>query len=128
MEVYLGSWSSKRDVWYNVNDGGDRPSWEEFERYRIVVADYEIDGYEGSCYVLYWDSGQLMESSSSHCSCNGLGWYPEETDAPSIMYRLANATRGRFAKADRANDEFRAAVFKGCNPVPFEELVRHDDE
>lgn len=79
---------------------GDVSSWEDVaERFgedvaklsalECVLASYEIDGYEGSAYVLFRDGGKLYEVVASHCSCNELEgqWEPEETSFEALALR-----------------------------------------
>lgn len=62
----------------------------------IVVAAYEIDGYEGSAFVLFTRDGKLFENHGGHCSCYGLEdqWAPEETTAAALRLRLDQGDYG----------------------------------
>lgn len=55
----------------------------------LLVSFYEIDGYEGSAYVLYRKDGKLFEVEGSHCSCNGLEdcWGPVETTPAALKMK-----------------------------------------
>lgn len=59
----------------------------------IILADYDIDGYDGSAYVLFTRDGKLYEVSGGHCSCMGLEdqWDEEEVSPLEIVDRLNNS-------------------------------------
>lgn len=81
-QIYYGDWTSRSDVEkdFEVELGGDID---------ILVASYEIDGYEGHAFVLFRQDGKLFEVNGSHCSCYGLEdqWAPEETSLAAILTR-----------------------------------------
>ena len=56
----------------------------------ILLAHYDIDGYEGDAFVLFERDGKLYEVNGSHCSCYGLEgqWQPEETSVEEIRFRM----------------------------------------
>ncbi|MHC4278168.1 MAG: hypothetical protein ACYSTI_12735 [Planctomycetota bacterium] len=58
----------------------------------ILFACYEIDGYEGSAFVLFFQNGKLWETTGYHCSCNGLEdcWRPEEVNVDELVQRVNN--------------------------------------
>lgn len=77
----------------------------------LLFADYNIDGYEGSAFVLYRLDGKLYEVYGSHCSCYGLEdqWEPEESLLEELLARqekVVNDPRERWqgdvTEADRA--------------------------
>jgi hypothetical protein len=59
---------------------------------RIIFAKYMCESYEGNCYVLYAKGGKLFLVVSSHCSCNGLDWEPQEVSVveaiESVSYNI----------------------------------------
>jgi len=63
----------------------------------ILYATYDIDGYEGSAFVLFERDGQLYEVHGSHCSCYGLEgqWEPEETTVDALVHCIKNGYLGR---------------------------------
>lgn len=67
---------------------------EQFARCNIMVASYDIQGYEGTAFVLFEDTedGKLYEVNGSHCSCYGLEgqWEPEEVSPESLIHRCEN--------------------------------------
>ena len=64
----------------------------------ILYACYDIDGYEGSAFVLFRKDGKLLEVSAYHCSCMGLEqqWSPEPSNVLELRNRLSSD--GYFAK------------------------------
>lgn len=54
---------------------------ETYKNIEILWAEYDMDGYEGSAFVLFRKDGKLYRVDGSHCSCYGLEgqWLPEET-------------------------------------------------
>jgi hypothetical protein len=87
MERYVGLFTSLEDVRREFAVGEDAP----FPRdEQIIMAAYDVEGYEGSVLVLYrGDDGQLYEVNGSHCSCYGLEdqWEPEVTSAEALRMR-----------------------------------------
>ena len=55
----------------------------------ILMASYEVPGYEGYAFVLFQRDGQLFEVHGSHCSCYGLEgqWKPEATSWEALAMR-----------------------------------------
>jgi hypothetical protein len=53
----------------------------------VLLAHYNIDGYEGSAAVLYCNRGTYFYVSGSHCSCYGLEgqWAPEEYTLDTLI-------------------------------------------
>lgn len=46
----------------------------------VILADYDVPGYEGHAYVFYRKGDKYYIAEGSHCSCYGLEdqWEPEE--------------------------------------------------
>ena len=57
---------------------------------KVILAAYDIDGYEGSAYVVYEKDGMLYTVSGSHCSCYGLEnqWSPCESALEIIQANI----------------------------------------
>lgn len=64
-------------------------NWEDVQRSfqmnepepsEVILASYDIDGYEGSATVIYRNKRRYYYVSGAHCSCYGLEeqWEPEE--------------------------------------------------
>jgi hypothetical protein len=71
---YFGDWKN----WQDMIDGfgeteGVLPASFPTDA-EVVVAGYETEPYSGSATVVFQRDGRLFETSSSHCSCNGLEW------------------------------------------------------
>lgn len=79
--VYFGDFHSKKDV----EDSFDV----KLPGLQILIAVYEIDGYEGGAFVLARNRGKLYEVNGSHCSCAGLEgqWEPEEASIKALKVR-----------------------------------------
>lgn len=79
----------------------------------ILFANYYIDGYDGSAWVLFYDreKHKLFEVNGSHCSCMGLEgqWEPEETTLEAIALRLSKGTLGEYDHFDDALKQFIGA-------------------
>lgn len=83
MTLFLGNeWKERKHVYNNfrINDGGEE----------LLIAYYNIEGYDGTAYVLYRQDGKLYEVFGSHCSCYGLEeqWEPEEVSIAALQFRL----------------------------------------
>lgn len=86
--VIEGEWSTEADVLdgFDSEEGGI-PSFRGGE---LLYARYDAEYYEGECLVIFVDKeGALWEVNSSHCSCMGLGWEPEETTLEALRIRGA---------------------------------------
>lgn len=83
--LLLGEWEKKEDVQYSFN-----LSKEYFDSVNIIYACYDIDGYEGSAFVLFEQNGKVYEVNAAHCSCYGLeeGWDFEDTSYEALQYRM----------------------------------------
>lgn len=75
----------------------------------ILFAQYEVEGYEGSAYVLFRKDGKLFEVSGGHCSCYGLEnqWAPEEIAPEALRHRLE---KGEYFSALDAKDDLLAIL------------------
>ena len=82
----------------NVYDG-DFESWADVCRYfeedvaepdEVLLAMYDMDGYEGSADVIYRNGDRYYWAHGSHCSCYGLeGQFdPEEYSAELLVAAL----------------------------------------
>ena len=91
LNVFLGAWENEQDIEreFSLTDG-------ELNGAFILLAHYDIDGYEGSAFVLFERDGQLYEVNGGHCSCMGLEgqWSPEETSVDELTYRVKNGRLG----------------------------------
>lgn len=59
---------------------------------KILLAVYDLDGYEGYANVFYFKDGKYYEVYGSHCSCYGLEdqWNPEEIVFKELENRILN--------------------------------------
>lgn len=99
--MYLGSFEDKEDV---INQFAIDEK--ELEGAKILFAEYEQDGYDGSAFVLFTRNGKLYEVNGSHCSCFGLEgqWEPEETLVAAIDRRMIDEQlRGVLKRWERKN-------------------------
>ena len=92
---------------YNVFDGDFEDEQDVIDQFEIdqnelngafiLYATYEIDGYEGSAFVLFSRDGQLYEVHGGHCSCMGLEgqWEPEETTVDALVHCIKNGRLGK---------------------------------
>lgn len=65
---------------YEWRDGKQVPNLSIPEPEKVLWAEYNIDGYEGSAIVIWKDKKKYYLLTGSHCSCYGLeeaGWQPE---------------------------------------------------
>lgn len=78
------------------------PGWkrvqEEFEidipePEEVIIADYDIDGYEGSANILYREGDKFFYVQGGHCSCYGLEgqWEPEEYSRDTLLGQITRA-------------------------------------
>jgi hypothetical protein len=101
MKTYwLGCFANMDDLCRNFNI--DEKT--DLEGADVLLASYDIDGYEGTAFVLYQQNGKLYEVNASHCSCYGLeeGWNPEETSVEAIRFRMEQGTLGYNSDVFRA--------------------------
>jgi hypothetical protein len=100
--IFLGQLESLIDVMseFEPNWTGDDRQIKELKasgKYSgIVLAYYDMDGYEGSAFVLLLRDGELWEVNGSHCSCYGLEnqWNPEPTTREALLHRITKGTLG----------------------------------
>jgi hypothetical protein len=80
-------------------------SYDGFDRngVAILVAYEEEEAYEGYAFQLFTRAGKLYENVSSHCSCYGHRWEPEET---TLAGMLARNTIGSYSSDDQLIREF----------------------
>ena len=90
--VFDGDFDDEQDVM-----GAFQVDENELKGAFILYANYDIDGYEGSAFVLFSRDGQLYEVHGSHCSCYGLEgqWEPEETTVDALVHCIKNGYLGR---------------------------------
>ena len=104
----------------NVYDG-DFDSWADVCRYfeeevaepdEVLLAVYDIDGYEGSADVIYRNGEQYYWVHGSHCSCYGLeGQFdPEEYSAELLVAALRRGYH--FSWAGNRADAVRSEVIE----------------
>jgi hypothetical protein len=60
---------------------------DESEPERVIFAQYDVDGYDGSAWVIYRNGDKIYAVSGGHCSCYGLEgqWDPEEYTAEQFV-------------------------------------------
>lgn len=80
MSRYRGEFSSRADVESSF-------AVTLSENTHILLATYDCPDYDGYAFVLFERDGKLYEVNSSHCSCNGLEWEPEETTWEALKMR-----------------------------------------
>lgn len=87
MDVYDGDFESWADVCRWFEEDVAEPD-------EVLLAVYDIDGYEGSADVIYRNGDRYYWVHGSHCSCYGLeGQFdPEEYSADLLIAALR---RGR---------------------------------
>lgn len=91
--------------------------------YRVLLAFYEYDNYEGLAFVLFERNGKLYEVNGAICSCFDLEdqWEPEETTVASLEHRLNNGLLGHGYLLDKSKlfaDELSQVIeyLKGNGP------------
>lgn len=91
MNKFLGDFDNVNDVENNFGVN--------LEGKNILFAEYNTESYEGSAWVIYYDSGKLYEVHGSHCSCDGLEgqWNPEDITAEVIIERINRGGHSRFS-------------------------------
>jgi hypothetical protein len=106
--MYLGIFKNKQDIFqefsYSYNSVDE--CFEDQDNINVLLASYDIDGYEGYAFVLFEHNGQLYEVHGSHCSCHGLEgqWDPEETSEEALRHRLDNGNLGSYYQGDFASN------------------------
>lgn len=99
--VFLGEFDDIKSVIENFETVYNSSDLEEFlnrdyKDINIILATYEVDGYDGYAYVLFERNGNLYEAHGSHCSCYGLEdqWSPDEVNIKELEHRLLEGTFG----------------------------------
>lgn len=73
---------------YDEFDHRDRPSFDEFSKYRFLWIVNENDSYYGGdIHLIYEYEDHYYLVRSDHCSCNSFAWDPEESELP-FLYKL----------------------------------------
>lgn len=93
--MYYGLFSDAADVFDNF-----RVPARERENVKIILASYDIDGYEGAAFVFFLEKGRFYQVHGSHCSCYGLEdqWEPEEISIAELRHYGENSSSGSFAQ------------------------------
>ena len=88
--VYEGYFSNWADVCSRFDVEVPEPD-------EVLLAEYDIDGYEGSALVIYRNGDNFYYNSGGHCSCYGLEgqWDPEEYSSEQFV---AAYRRGQWYK------------------------------
>ena len=83
MDVYDGEFESWTDVCRWFEEDVAQPD-------EVLLAVYDMDGYEGSADVIYRNGDRYYWARGSHCSCYGLEgqWEPEEYSAYLLIAAL----------------------------------------
>lgn len=100
--IWLGNmWSSKEDMIRDFEDYDldieDPKVCKKYDNINILLAYYDIDGYEGQAFVLFRDlDNNLFTVEGSHCSCYGLEgqWDPVETSLEALKLSLNSGSLG----------------------------------
>lgn len=97
MEVYEGLFDSWSDVCREFDEDVTEPD-------EVLLAVYDIQGYEGSADVIYRAGDQYYWVSGSHCSCYGLEgqWDPEEYSAELLIAALRRGDHFYWAEDSAA--------------------------
>jgi len=74
---------------------------EKPEGVEILFATYDVEGYDGSAFVLFRQDGELYEVHGSHCSCYGLEdqWKPEKTSIKALRLQNLSVYHGGLVGA-----------------------------
>jgi hypothetical protein len=76
----------------------------------VIYANYDIDGYEGSAFVLWRKGRKYYILEGSHCSCYGLeesGWNPEEFKSKKEFLEYLNKVKYIFGVPKEVFDELK---------------------
>lgn len=94
MSKYFGIWSEHEEMdesfrSYGYSGREPAPVDGMATDDEVLLAAYDIDGYEGDAFVLFQRDGKLYEVHGGHCSCYGLEdqWTPEETTWEALAMR-----------------------------------------
>lgn len=109
--MYNGEFDKWEDVRIAFSEryGEPAPEVPEQEPPGLIVADYDIDGYEGDAGILWKDGDGYKYVQGSHCSCYGLEgqWEPEAYTEEQLLGQLERAAYGFFK---RNKDAIKAAI------------------
>lgn len=63
----------------------------DIEGCEFFFAEYDLEQYSGSAYILFKKDGRLYEVEACHCSCNELEgqWDPLRIDWDYLAYRIS---------------------------------------
>lgn len=104
MSIYLDQFTDKEDVYEHFEV--DPNDWKNYE---VVLAYYGQESYEGTAYVLLFNTinGLFYEVNGGHCSCNGLEgqFEPTEVTFEELNHRVTEGTFGTegWGDEDRKN-------------------------
>lgn len=78
----------------------------------ILLAVYDVPGYEGTAFVLFERDGKLYEVNGSHCSCYGLEsqWEPEETSWKALAMRKGYSISSAIREVAEAAQRFQSLI------------------
>jgi len=122
MKRYFGEWTDFE------NFGGwdsRRPLPDDLTDEQILFAAYDVDGCEGSAYVLCLIEGKLFEVVTCHCSCNGLSWDQEETTIEALKMRPKDFSPCYSRENDEAARAYREIVEELVRDAETPRVVRH---
>jgi len=131
--VFLGNWSSKfeviadfsdttiteeeylakvcppnrDDTWWLRDKSEMKTALQLYKKVKILFAHYDVDGYEGSAWVLYCEGGKLFEVHGSHCSCYGLEGQWERGEAVNLKELKHRIEQGTFGKYEGFQEQLR---------------------
>lgn len=110
MSILFGDFESDQDVFGNFGI-------DVRDDVYILIAEYYIDGYEGSAWVLFIENDKLWEVCGSHCSCYGLEeqWEPEETSVEELSHRMEHGKLGSYS---HDAGQFKHAMERIMNLMP----------
>ena len=96
--MYLGCFEDKEDVVRDFHVPEDE------QDFKVLMAWYDQECYEGSAFVLFDRDGKLYEVYGSHCSYYGLEdcWNPEETSVEALVHFMDQGYFGYQDQGERA--------------------------
>jgi hypothetical protein len=116
INVYNGNFSCWEDVVKEFC--GCRYNEELFEQSiktigkptEVIYAIYDIDGYDGTAFVLWRKGRKYYLLRGAHCSCYGLeeaGWDPEEFKSKKEVLAYLNKVNYIFGVSKEVFDELK---------------------
>lgn len=85
MSIFKGDWKDVKDLMedFEILE-------EDLEGYKILLAIYTYESYDGTAVVLLDKGGELYYNTAGHCSCYGLEgqFEPEPIDPTAYMHTL----------------------------------------